>query len=64
VVRSEVAIQQAQLRDHPTALVGQKRKPDALGGRKLAQGVHSVVADADQPDSSALKLTMDLLQLN
>ena len=60
----EVAIQQAELRDHATAFVGQKRETDALGGRKLVQCTHSVVADADQPDAPSLKLTLDLLQFN
>ena len=64
VVRGKVSIQQAEFRDDTTAYVGQKRKPDPLGGREFAEYLRRIVADPDQPDVPALQLALDLLQLN
>jgi hypothetical protein len=64
MVLGQVSIQEAQLGDHPAALVGEQWEGDALGRCEFAQHGWRIVADADQTDPAPLELAFDLLQLN
>jgi hypothetical protein len=64
MVGIQVAIQEAELGDYPTALVREQGKADFVLVGKPPENLRRVVANSDQPDVVALKLGENLLQLD
>ena len=64
MMRFQVAIQEAQLRDHVASNIGEKWEANASGSREFAEYFRRIVADADQSDTAPLQFALDPLQLN